>query len=136
MVDEAEWSPDRHWIAFTAYSSQQDRQAYVVTAEHPEKWSRIAEVPSWTDKPHWSVDGRTIYFYSMKDGFPCIWSRTFDRKSGLPLGTIVPVHHFHNVRRSPIHISQPVRGFAVTADRLYLNLAEVSGAVWLSVNKK
>jgi hypothetical protein len=54
---------------------------------------------------------------------------------GVFAGAMLPVHHFHNVRLSPIHISQPLRDFAVTAHRIYCNLAEVSGSVWMSVTK-
>ena len=135
-LDEAEWSPDGQWVAFSALGDSGERHIFFVKADGSGEWKPLLTSGKWSDKPHWSADGRTLYFYSNEDGFPCLWKRGFDQRGGAPSGPAHAVHHFHNAEKSPIHISQPARGFAVTARRIYCNLSEVSGAIWMSVAKK
>ena len=43
------------------------------------------------DRPHWSADGRTLYFYSNEDGFPCpAMGGGFDQRGGAPSGPGMP----------------------------------------------
>jgi Tol biopolymer transport system component len=133
-LDEAETSPDGRWIAFSALPENGDRKVYLVRGDGSGEWISVG--PAGSEKPHWSADGRTLYFYSNQDSFLCLHQHGFDTASGRLVGPLRPVRHFHNVRMSPIHISEPVRGFAVTAHRIYCNLPEVLGSIWMRVPKK
>jgi hypothetical protein len=86
----------------------------------------------WSDKPHWSSNGKSLYFYSNADGYRCIWSRAFNPVIGAPAGPLRPIQHLHNSRLSSMSVSQPVRSFAVTSNRIFLNLAENSASIWMS----
>jgi serine/threonine protein kinase len=128
LLEEAEWSPDQRWIAFSASEPAGDRKVFVAPSGSGE-WQQVSPPGVWADKPHWSADGRSLYFYSGADGFPCIWSRAIGSK--LALGVMKAVFHAHSSRLSALNISQPVRGFAVSGNTLILNLSENSASIWM-----
>jgi eukaryotic-like serine/threonine-protein kinase len=132
LLDEAECSPDGKWIAFSARAPGQERNIYVAPYGRPGDWQPVDPRSGWSDKPHWSPDGKSLYFYSNSDSYRCIWSRAFNPASGAMAGPLRAVEHLHNARLSSMSISQPVRTFAVTANRIYLDLAENSASIWMS----
>ena len=115
------------------HAPSEDRQVFVAPYGRSGDWQRVTETGGWSDKPHWSADGKELYFYSLADGFQCVWSRSFDRVTGGVIGPLRQVHHFHNTRLSSLHISEAVMGFAVDGNKLYLNLAENSASIWMSL---
>jgi serine/threonine protein kinase len=132
LLDEAECSPDGKWIAFSARAPGQERDIYVAPYGRAGAWQRVDRRSGWSDKPHWSPDGKSLYFYSNADSYRCIWSRAFNPVSGALTGPPRAIQHLHNARLSSMSISQPVRTFAVAADRIYLDLAENSASLWMS----
>ncbi|HEV2989579.1 MAG TPA: protein kinase [Candidatus Angelobacter sp.] len=131
LLEEAEWSPDEKWMAFSARKPGQERQIYVASMSQPNLLLHLASGSGWADKPHWSHNGKWIYFYASRDGYPCIWRvRLVDlqRNAAHP---VWPVQHFHDTRRSADHISQPVRGYAINRNQIFANLAETTGSVWM-----
>ena len=132
LLDEAECSPDGRWIAFSARAPGQERNIYVAPYGRAGGWQRVDLRSGWTDKPHWSSNGQSLYFYSSADGYRCIWSRAFNAASGAMTGPLRAILHLHNARLCAMSISQPVRTFAVTGNRIYLNLAENSASIWMS----
>ena len=133
QLDEAECSPDGKWIAFSARAPGQERNVYVAPYGRAGDWRRVDPRSGWSDKPHWSTDGKSLYFYSNSDTYRCIWSRAFKPATGAMTGPVRAILHLHNARLSPMSISQPVRSFAVAANRIYLNLAETSASIWMSM---
>lgn len=129
-LDEAECSPDGKWMAFSARLPEQERNVYVAPYGRAGDWQRVSTATGWTDKPHWSPDGKALYFYADSDSYRCIWKRAFNPSSGNFTGPLRAVRHLHNARLSVMAISQPVRSFAVTADRIYLDLAQNSASIW------
>jgi hypothetical protein len=73
-----------------------------------------------------------LYFYSNSDGYRCIWRRAFNAASGTMTGAPRAIRHLHNARMSVMSISQPVRSYAVTANRIYLDVAENTASIWMS----
>ena len=136
VVDEAECSPDGRWLAFSAHAAGKERQVYVAPYGRQAEWKRVSAAAGSSDKPHWSADGRMLYLFSSSDGFQCLWSRAIDPASGSPAGPLRAVHHFHNARLSANPISQPVRGYAVSGDQLFLDLAENLASIWMSLGQK
>jgi TolB protein len=65
------WSPDGEFIAFSAWEKGQP-DIYVVSAEGGEP-RRLTEDNSQDQFPSWSVDGRWIYFRSVREGKNGIW---------------------------------------------------------------
>jgi hypothetical protein len=85
LLDEAECSPDEQWIAFSARAPGQERIIYVAPYGQAGGWRQVDPRKGWSDKPHWSSNGKSLYFYSNADGYRCIWSRAFQprhRSSG------------------------------------------------------
>jgi Tol biopolymer transport system component len=56
-------------------------------------WVVIAEDG---DAPAWSPDGNVLYFWSNRDGSPCLWAQHLDPMTKRPKGSLVSVHHFHS----------------------------------------
>jgi eukaryotic-like serine/threonine-protein kinase len=76
---------------------------------------------------HWSASGDSLYFFSRKDDFYCLWNQRVDPLSGRPTGAARSVHHFHGSRIMPF-----TRWIAVGADGLVVRLTESSTSVWLA----
>ena len=54
----------------------------------------------------------------------------FDAAKSEPSGQPFPVAHFHDPRTSPDNASPIARGLTVAADAVYLNVGEVTAAIW------
>jgi serine/threonine protein kinase len=132
LLDEAECSPDGKWMAFSARLPDHERNVYIVAYGRASGWQRVNPGSAWADKPHWSRDGKSLYFYSNSDGYRCIWRRAFNAASGTMTGAPRAIRHLHNARMSVMSISQPVRSYAVTANRIYLDVAENTASIWMS----
>jgi Tol biopolymer transport system component len=76
---------------------------------------------------HWSASGDSLYFFSRKDDFYCLWNQRVDPLSGRPTGAARTVYHFHGSRIMPL-----TRWIAVGADGLVVRLTESSTSVWLA----
>jgi hypothetical protein len=75
--------------------------------------------------PHWSSDGRAIYFVSRRSsGFLNVWKVRFDPLKGEPLGEPVQVTSYE----SP---AKDIQGMSLSADRLVLSIMEVRGSIWV-----
>src|SRR5262249_31312926 len=77
------FSPNGRWIVFEAVANSPNPEStlYVVPASGG-PWTRVTDSKQWDDKPHWSPDGRTIYFVSGRGGFFNVWGIHFDPASG------------------------------------------------------
>lgn len=127
-------SPDGHSIAFSVRSEGTRSRIYVARvpptgAVARTTWIPITPETSWADKPRWSTDGRSVYFFSEQDGFVCVW-RTMIDSDGKP-GAFTPVYHNHEGRYDMHHLSRPAHGLGVSNDAVVLNVPNVSGNVWL-----
>ncbi|HTM30276.1 MAG TPA: winged helix-turn-helix domain-containing protein [Vicinamibacterales bacterium] len=130
-LTQPRFSPDGHWVAFHTTNSPSLRQVYVVSATAPtpvpvEQW-----VPVITDfgvQPRWSRDGRSIYYFSIRDGSMCAWLQPLSPTMH-PSGPSRPVQHFHDPRLAGV-----VRAF-VTHDEqagyLFATLTETTGNIWM-----
>jgi len=132
---QAHYSPDERWITFNAIQATEAGVStiYVIPASGGE-WRRITEDKYWDDIPHWSPDGRTIYFVSGRSGFFNVWGRRFDPTGGKPVGEAFRVTAFE----SPGQMMSPrlvqLIGISLAADRLVLPITEVSGSIWILEN--
>ena len=76
---------------------------------------------------HWSASGDSLYFFSKKDDFVCLWTQRVDPISGRPMGAARSVRHFHGSRTLPY-----TRWIAAGADALVVRLTDFSTSVWLA----
>jgi eukaryotic-like serine/threonine-protein kinase len=129
-------SPDDRWAAFVHRSAGAIRVVVVPfrpgTSVDRKEWIPVTPPEAVSNMPTWSLDSGMVYYLSDRDGRLCLWAQHIDRNSGHPAGDAFPVWHFHEARRSPMGIALPVRGLALTRDRIVLNLSESTGNLWMA----
>ncbi|HEX9369287.1 MAG TPA: hypothetical protein VF921_21830, partial [Vicinamibacterales bacterium] len=133
-VFESRFSPDQRWISFIGVETADARvsRIYVVPVAGGE-WRPITEGLWYDDKPHWSRDGRTLYFVSDRQGLLNVWGLRFDPARGKPVGEPFEVTSF----ASPRQTISPELGrmqIAVTSTQLFLPITETSGELWILDN--
>ena len=80
---QPQWSPQGHRIAFFAPNSQGRRDVYTIAATgDPKSVVAVTADDSIDWNPLWSVDGRSLYFASERDGTMNVWRVGIDEKSG------------------------------------------------------
>ena len=133
-IFEARFSPDQRWISFIAVETADARvsRIYVVPVGGGE-WRPITEGLWYDDKPHWSRDGKTLYFVSDRQGMWNVWGLRFDPLRGVPEGEPFQVTSFSSPRQT-ISPQLSRMQIAVTSTQLFLPITETSGELWLLDN--
>ena len=129
-LEDAALAPADGWVAFTLARPNGTAGLYLAPvggeSARPESWILVAEDGIYLGSPRWSPDGRVLYYGSQRDGFICVWAQRVGT-DGRPAGAPFAVFHNHAQPRSTLigelHLD-------VTADKLYLLLAEAKGNVW------
>jgi Tol biopolymer transport system component len=124
-------SPDGRWIAFIA--SSVDVHALMIAPFRPaappaeKEWVAVDGPRAGDFAPHWSSDGRMIYFISDREGFGCIWAQRLSAEQR-PVGPAFPVLHLHgaSLRTRPDQYY-----LSVAKDKLVIPLEERSGGIWM-----
>jgi Tol biopolymer transport system component/DNA-binding winged helix-turn-helix (wHTH) protein len=131
----ARFSPDDRWISFNASSQAHSR---IFVARFPtgvpvpeSQWIPIT-TEDWADNPRWSPDGNSLYYFSDRDGFRCIWVQRLDVVSRKPLGPPTVVFHSHQTRRSLGNVSIGNLELSVARDKVVFDMAELSGNIWMA----
>jgi len=132
---QPQFSPDGRWIVFEASSAAPKlriSKLYVMPAAGG-PWTQITGGNPWEDKPRWSPDGKTIYFVSVRGGFFNVWGIHFDGAKGRPIGEPFRVTAFESpALMIPKYI--PHVELSLARNRFVLNLAQVSGGIWVLDN--
>ena len=132
---QARYSPDGQWLSFVAQRMRNPGTVELgIVAERSDRattWTRIADDHVWPDKPHWSPDGRTLYFLSRgADGYFNLWGVPIDPARGAQSGKPFQITHFS----SPDWRIDPNMGYAdigLARGRLGLPMQNVKGSIWL-----
>jgi eukaryotic-like serine/threonine-protein kinase len=134
----ARFSPDGRWIAVMAFDAS---GVHIVVMpfrrEGPpreDEWVAITEHRQFPqDKPRWSPDGNLLYYTSEADGFRCIWAQRLDPATKRPIGPPLEIYHSHSARRSLANAGIPIFWeIALTRDKLFFNLGETTGNIWMA----
>ena len=136
-LEQAHFSPDDRWIAFSARTSPDRTRVFIAPFGHgaapgPNEWIGVTDGETWDDKPRWHVSGDALFFYSKRDGFGCIWNQRLDPASKQPIGQPTPMYHFHNNRLSLMHMYAPLLDLSATRDSVLFNLIEFTGNIWMA----
>jgi eukaryotic-like serine/threonine-protein kinase len=100
--------------------------------------ARVAGERDWIvvseegDAPAWSPDGNLLYFWSDRDGSPCLWAQRLDPSTKRPRGTPLSIQHFHSRGLSWKNLYLGAPDIAVGRDRIIFNLGEHTGNVWMT----
>jgi hypothetical protein len=126
---------DGRWIAFNRRADRLAPRAQIVVAEvqdsavdNPGNWIVVSDDG---DAPAWSPQGNLLYFWSNRDGSPCLWAQRLDPRTRQPIGGPLCIQHFHNRGLSYRNLYLGPPGIAVGRDRLVFNLGEHTGNVWM-----
>jgi eukaryotic-like serine/threonine-protein kinase len=128
-------SPDGRWITFNARTDRL-APARVVIAEV--QGSVVAGERDWIvvstdgDAPAWSPQGSLLYFWSDRDGSPCLWAQPLDRGTKRPIGSALNIQHFHTRGLSWKNLYLGAPGLAVARNKVVFNLGEHTGNIWMT----
>ena len=129
---QARFSPDNRWVCFQATKAGAQAVVYVVSSSGGD-WTRITEDNVWSDKPHWSPDGKAIYYISNRGtAFFNVWGIRFDPARGQPVGQSFRVTSFDSPGRM-VWPNSAVE-IALSMDRLLVPITEVTGSIWVLDN--
>jgi serine/threonine protein kinase len=128
-------SPDGGWMAFNGRTSRfAPAQLFVANL----RASRVAPEKDWilinndADAPSWSPDANLLYFWSDRDGSPCLWAQRLDPATKRPNGEPLNVQHFHSRGLSWKNLYLGAPDIAVAPDKIVFNLGEHTGNIWMS----
>jgi Tol biopolymer transport system component/predicted Ser/Thr protein kinase len=128
-------SSDGGWVSFNARPNSLAPARVMVAKVNGASvvaetgWVVIAEDG---DAPAWSPDGNVLYFWSNRDGSPCLWAQHLDPMTKRPKGSLVSVHHFHSRGLSWRNLYLGAPDIAVARDKIVFNLGEHTGNVWMT----
>ena len=127
-------SSDARWIAF---NGRTDRLAPARVFIAKVEGAVVAGEKDWIvvsddgDAPTWSPQATLLYFWSDRDGSPCLWAQRLDPATKRPTGAPLSIQHFHSRGLSWKNLYLGAPGIAVARDRIVCNLGEHSGNVWM-----
>ena len=128
-------STDQRWVSFNARPNRFTParvfiarvQGSIVSGE--KEWILVTEDG---DAPAWSPQGDLVYFWSDRDGSPCLWAQPLDRMSKRPTGSPVNVEHFHKRSLSWKNLYLYAPDIAVARDKIVFSLGEQTSNVWMT----
>ena len=127
------------WISFMAVSLTGPPRSRLFVAPYrgrvaidSDEWIQLTDGWRWDDKPHWSHDGKVLFFLSDRDGFRCVWKLPLDPETKQPAGKPELVRHFHSASRSPMNLGTGALEIGVTRDRIVINLGNLTGNIWMA----
>jgi len=124
------FSPDGRWIVYKKDWAEGVSVLNVVPSAGGAA-VQITSDPSWSDKPRWSTDGKTIYFISNHGTmFLNVWGTRFDPVAGKALGEPFRITSFENPGQI---ISTRISSLEMSFDqsRLFLPITQIAGSIWV-----
>lgn len=124
------FSPDGHWIVFEAVTVPFSESILYVMPVKGGRWVPLPAIGHWDDKPRFSPDGKVIYYLSERHGFFNVWGIRFDKDRGSLMGNPFRVTNFESPDLMVPTFISPVE-LSIAKDKFVVNLAEVSGSIWM-----
>lgn len=128
----ARFSPDGNWISFNATKSGTSKVfvARFTGGRIPaSSWIAVTD-ELWADYPRWSPDGSSMFFFSERDGFRCLWAQRLDPVTKRPAGSAIGVYHPHQARLSIGNVTIGELEMSIARDKIVFNMGERTGSIW------
>ena len=131
----ARLSADGRWVSF---NGRPNRLAPARIFIAPVRGMIVSSEKDWIvvtedgDAPNWSPNASLLYFWSNRDGSPCLWAQRLDPLTKQPSGSAVSIQHFHNRARSWRNLYLGGPDIAVAVDKLVFDLGEHTGNIWMT----
>ena len=128
-------SSDGGWIAF---NGRTDSLAPAQVLVGKVQASVVAGNKAWIviskdgDAPSWSPDASLLYFWSDRDGSPCLWAQRLDPATKQPTGVPLSIQHFHSRGLSWRNLYLGAPKIAVARAKIVFNLGEHAGNIWMT----
>jgi Tol biopolymer transport system component len=140
VLSHASWSPENEYLLFTETRSGGSKRVFAVrfpksTASAVGERIQITDAGEDSDQARWSGDGKTVFYLSRRDGFSCIWGRSFDPRSGKLKGPAFAVVHYHNPGTSIDLVDPQSFNLSVAGDSIFFNLGEYTSSIWVGLLK-
>jgi hypothetical protein len=140
VLSHASWSPENEYLLFTETRSGGSKRVFTVrfprsTGSAVGERIPITDAGEGSDQAHWSGDGKTVFYLSKRDGFSCIWGRSFDPRSGKLRGPAFAVVHYHNPGTSIDLVVPESFNLSVAGDSIFFNLGEYTSSIWIGLLK-
>ena len=134
-IFNARLSADNRWVVFNSKSHPLSRSRVLVVRADG---AHLASEKEWIvvsedgEAPTWSPQANLLYFWSDRDGSPCLWAQRLDTATKRPIGSPQTIHHFHSRGLSWRNLYLGAPDIAVARDKVVFNLGEHSGNIWMT----
>jgi len=125
-------SPNGRWVCYNASDAVEGRDSVLFVIPAGGGTPRVlAGTGEWDDYPRWAVDGRHVYFVSMRGGRFGLWGIAFDPERGQPNGAPFEIMPFSSVEGSIDLGDLGWSTLSVAARRMVVPLQSRAGGIWL-----
>jgi Tol biopolymer transport system component len=122
----ARFSADARWVAFVSTTGQGETIAgYLAPLDGSNRTIEIDQ-EVYTLSLHWAGDDDAVYYWSLRDGFRCLYMQRLDPRSKVPQGDPVAVLHRHQLQHYPWSGGT----LAVGSGRLAMTLSDELANIW------
>lgn len=134
-LTSASFGPDDQYVVFAEWRDGDRSRLWLapmhqhIPAPEPE-WLALTEGQFADDKPRVSMDGKSVYFQSDRDGFTCLWMLGIEPTKGRTRGAPVPILHFHRANFLLRELSRVSFDLRVAHDQLVFNAVSHTGNLW------
>ena len=138
VLSHPDFNPHYGYLLFTATSGP-DKQIFAAPLQATgtsgvSSWIPITEKTEDAYMARWSSDGAKFFYLSQRDGYSCLWSRTFDGDG--VIGQPSAVRHYHDLGHTPARTFPDELGMSVSGDWVYINPGESTSTIWLGNLKR
>jgi Tol biopolymer transport system component len=125
-------SPDGRWVCYSASDIIEGRDSVLFVIPAGGGTPRVlAGTGEWDDYPRWAVDGRHVYFVSMRGGRFGLWGVAFDPGRGQPVGAAFEITPF-SIAEGSIDVGDlGWSTLSVAGQRIVVPLQSRTGGIWL-----
>lgn len=129
------FSPDDRYIVFAEWLDGNHSKLWLAPLHSripaaQDEWIALTGGQFADDKPRTSMDGKSIYFQSDRDGFTCLWILGLDPAKGQTRGAPAPLLHFHRANFLLRELSRVAFDLRVARDKLVFNAVSHTGNLW------